>query len=387
MSDQIKTAGRPLDGVLVVSLEQAIAAPYCTRQLADLGARVIKVERPDGGDFARAYDTRARGLSSHFVWANRSKESLALDLKSAEGVAILKRLLKRADVFVQNLAPGATNRLGLASADLRAANPQLITCDISGYGKGGDWEKRKAYDLLIQAEAGFLSVTGTKDEVVKAGCSVADIAAGTAAYQGILAAHINRFRTGEGDHIEVSMLEAMAEWMGFPMYYAMDDAEPPQRSGAGHATIFPYGPYKTADGTVLFGLQNDREWAAFARIVLERPELADDPRFKGNAGRADHRDDANAAIDGELSTLSSEEVVARLERAGIGTARVNDMAGLWNHPQLHARERWVEVETSNGPIPALKPIAGQGWQPRVDPVPALGEHTSAILAELGIETS
>lgn len=379
------STNRPLDGVLVVSLEQAIAAPFCTRQLADLGARVIKVERPDGGDFARAYDTRARGLSSHFVWTNRSKESLTLDLKSAEGVAILKKLLAKADVFVQNLAPGATDRLGIGSKALREEFPALITCDISGYGKGGPYEARKAYDLLIQAEAGFLSVTGTKDEVVKAGCSVADIAAGTAAYQGILAAHINRLKTGQGDHIEISMLEAMAEWMGFPMYYALDGATPPQRSGAGHATIFPYGPYQTADGTVLFGLQNDREWAAFATIVLERPELAEDPRFKGNAGRADHRDAVNAAINEVLSRLTSAETVARLEKAGIGTAQVNDMAGLWDHPQLKARDRFVEVESAAGPIPALKPVSGEGWQPRVDPIPALGQHTQAILAELGID--
>lgn len=379
------STNRPLDGVLVVSLEQAIAAPFCTRQLADLGARVIKVERPDGGDFARAYDTRARGLSSHFVWTNRSKESLTLDLKSAEGVAILKKLLAKADVFVQNLAPGATDRLGIGSKALREEFPALITCDISGYGKGGPYEARKAYDLLIQAEAGFLSVTGTKDEVVKAGCSVADIAAGTAAYQGILAAHINRLKTGQGDHIEISMLEAMAEWMGFPMYYALDGATPPQRSGAGHATIFPYGPYRTADGTVLFGLQNDREWAAFATIVLERTELAEDPRFKGNAGRADHRDAVNAAINEVLSRLSSAETVARLEKAGIGTAQVNDMAGLWDHPQLKARDRFIEVESAAGPIPALKPVSGEGWQPRVDPIPAPGEHTQAILAELGID--
>ena len=280
---------RPLDGLLVVSLEQAIAAPYCTRQLADLGARVIKVERPDGGDFARSYDARARRLASHFVWTNRSKESLALDLKRPESVDIVKRLIARADVFVQNLAPGAADRLGLESETLRSGNGRLITCAISGYGKGGPWTDRKAYDLLIQAEAGFLSVTGTPDGVAKAGISVADIAAGTMAFQAILAALIQRGRTGEGDHIEVSMLEAMAEWMGYPMYYTLDGASPPPRAGAGHATIFPYGPYRTADGTVLFGLQNDREWAAFARLVLGRPDLAEDARFKGNAGRAAHR--------------------------------------------------------------------------------------------------
>ena len=376
---------RPLDGMLVISLEQAIAAPYCTRQLADLGARVIKVERPDGGDFARAYDTRARGLASHFVWTNRSKESLALDLKQPAALEIVHRLIARADIFVQNLAPGAADRLGLASAELRAAHPRLITCAISGYGKGGPWEDRKAYDLLIQAEAGFLSVTGTAEDVVKAGISIADIAAGTMAFQGILAAIIQRGRTGKGDHIEVSMLEAMVEWMGYPMYYALDGASPPPRAGAGHATIFPYGPYRTADGTILFGLQNDREWAAFARIVLERSELADDKRFKGNAGRAAHREEVQAAIEGCFSLLPTADIVARLEEAGIGTARVNDMAALWSHPQLAARDRWAEVATPAGPLPTLKPLAGEGWEARLDPVPALGEHNAKIFAELDLD--
>jgi itaconate CoA-transferase len=375
---------RPLDGVLVVSLEQAIAAPYCTRQLADLGARVIKVERPDGGDFARAYDSRARGLASHFVWTNRSKESLALDLKQPDALDIVNRLIARADIFVQNLAPGAADRLGLASGELRAAFPSLITCAISGYGKDGPWEHRKAYDLLIQAEAGFLSVTGTSEEVAKAGISIADIAAGTMAFQGILAAIIQRGRTGKGDHIEVSMLEAMAEWMGYPMYYTLDGAPPPPRAGAGHATIFPYGPYSTADGTILFGLQNDREWAAFARIVLERPELAADERFKGNAGRVAHREEVQAAIEDCFSGLQTADLVARLEYAGIGTARVNDMAALWTHPQLAARGRWAEIATPAGPLPALKPLTGHGWEARLDPVPALGEHNAKILAELGL---
>lgn len=377
---------RPLDGLLVVSLEQAIAAPYCTRQLADLGARVIKVERPDGGDFARAYDGRARGMSSHFAWTNRSKESLTLDLKRADDRAVLLRLAAKADVFVQNLAPGAADRLGLHHATLRAADPRLITCSISGYGSGGPYQDRKAYDLLIQAEAGFLSVTGTPEQMAKAGISVADIAAGTMAYQGILAALLQRGRTGTGDHVEVSMLEAMAEWMGFPMYFATDGASPPPRAGAGHATIFPYGPFATADGTVLFGLQNDREWAAFATTVLERPDLAEDPRLAGNDGRARNRAELQVAIDAVLSRLTTAEAIGRLERAGIGMAQVNDMAGLWHHPQLAARGRWTTVATPLGPIPALKPVGG-GWEPRMDPVPALGEHTAAILAELGADGS
>lgn len=375
---------RPLDGVLVVSLEQAIAAPYCTRLLADHGARVIKVERPDGGDFARAYDTRVRGLSSHFVWTNRSKESLALDLKQPSSAEALRRLAARADVLVQNLAPGALDRLGLGLDALRDANPRLITCSIAGYGSGGPMETRKAYDLLIQAEGGFLSVTGTKDQMVKAAISIADIAAGVTACQSILLALLNRGRTGKGDHVEISMLEAMAEWMGFPLYFAFDGAPPPPRNGAGHATIYPYGPYATSDGSVFFGLQNDREWAAFAEIVLQRPDLAGDPRFKGNAGRADHRDILEPILTAVLSSLSGDEAVARLERAGIGTARVNDMAALWAHPQLAARGRWREFGSPVGPLPGLRPVSGAAWEPRLDPVPALGEHTDAILAELGL---
>jgi len=375
---------RPLDDILVVSLEQAIAAPYCTRLLADQGARVIKVERPDGGDFARAYDTRTRGLSSHFVWTNRSKESLAIDLKDSKAIDALQRIIARADVFVQNLAPGAVERLGLGPAELRKPNPRLVTCSISGYGPGGPAENRKAYDLLIQAEAGFLSVTGSGDQMAKAGISIADIAAGVTAHQSILAALIHRGKTGQGDHIEVSMLEAMAEWMGFPLYFAFEGAAPPPRNGAGHATIYPYGPYDTADGGVFFGLQNDREWAAFAETVLERPDLAVDLRFKGNAGRAKHRDELEPVISGVLSALATEEAIARLERAGIATARVSDMAALWDHPQLKARDRWQEFGSPVGPLPGLKPVSGEAWQPRFDPVPALGEHTAKILAEFGL---
>ena len=377
---------RPLDGLLVVSLEQAIAAPYCTRHLADQGARVIKVERPDGGDFARAYDTRARGLASHFVWTNRSKESLALDLKQPSAITALKRILQKADVFVQNLAPGAAERLGLGQEELRAANPRLVTCSISGYGAGGPYENNKAYDLLIQAEAGFLSITGAEQHMAKAGISIADIAAGVTAYHAILAALLNRVKTGTGDHIEVSMLEAMAEWMGFPMYYAMDGASPPKRSGANHATIYPYGPYSTADGPVFLGLQNDREWAAFAEIVLERADLATDKRFAGNSGRANHREMLEPIITGVLSQLSSADAIARLERAGIATARVNDMAALWAHPQLAARGRWQEFGSPAGPLPGLRPVTGEAWEPRFDPVPAVGEHTDSILAEFDIDT-
>ena len=362
---------RPLDGILVLSLEQAIAVPYCTRQLADLGARVVKIERPDGGDFARAYDTRARGLASHFVWTNRSKESPVLDLKQPDELDIVNRLIARADIFVQNLAQGAADRLGLASAELRTVHPRLITCAISGYGKGGSWEDRKAYDLLIQAE---------REEVAKAGISIGDIAAGTMAFQGILAAIIQRGRTGKGDHIEVSMLEAMAEWMGYPMYYALDGASPPPRAGAGHGTIFPYGPYRTADGTILFGLQNDREWAAFARVVLQRPELAADERFKRNRGRAAHRDEVQAAIEDRFSGLSTADVVVRLAEAGIATARVNDMgasATCRAGPMGRGRDR-------GGALPVLKPLTGEGWEACLNPIPEQGEHNAKILAELGL---
>jgi itaconate CoA-transferase len=372
--------------MLVVSLEQAIAAPYCTRLLADQGARVIKVERPGGGDFARAYDTRARGLASHFVWTNRSKQSLALDLKEPRAIAALRRIIAKADVFVQNLAPGATERMGIGHEELRAGNPRLVTCSISGYGAGGPYENHKAYDLLIQAEAGFLSITGTEQHMAKAGISIADIAAGVTACQAILAALLNRVHTGQGDHIEVSMLEAMAEWMGFPMYYAMDGAAPPRRSGANHATIYPYGPYRTADGTVFLGLQNDREWSAFSTIVLQRPELGADARFAGNAGRANHRYILEPIISGTLSGIATAEAVARLDRAGIATARVNDMAALWNHPQLAARGRWQDFGSAAGPLPGLKPVTGAGWEPRFDPVPAVGEHTELILAEFTDDT-
>jgi itaconate CoA-transferase len=376
---------RPLDGLLVVSLEQAIAAPYCTRLLADQGARVIKVERPDGGDFARGYDTRARGLSSHFVWTNRSKESLTLDLKQEGAVAALKAILRQADIFVQNLAPGAADRLGLASGELRAANPKLITCAITGYGSGGPEEQRKAYDLLVQAEAGFLSVTGLPEAMAKAGISIVDIAAGVSAYQAILAALLMRARTGQGDHIEISMLEAMAEWMGFPMYYAIDGQQPPDRSGARHATICPYGPYQTSDGTIFLAIQNEREWRLLASDVLERPELAGDPRFTSGELRTANRDLLEPIIADALNGLTTEQARERLDAAGIATARVNDMAGLWNHPQLKARDRWREFGSPAGPLPGLSPITGEGWQPRLDPMPALGQHTDAILAEFGVQ--
>lgn len=376
---------RPLDGITVVTLEHAIAAPFCTRQLAELGARVIKVERPRVGDFARAYDGRVRGLASHFVWTNRSKESLTLDLKHPEAGPVLAKLLERADVLVQNLAPGAAARLGLSYEILCRKHPRLIVCDISGYGTDGPYRDRKAYDLLIQAESGFLSVTGSPDAPAKAGCSIADIAAGMYAYSGILAALLRRGRTGEGCRIDISMLESMVEWMGYPLYYAFDGAQPPPRAGAAHATIYPYGPFPAGDGKiVMLGLQNEREWVAFCEAVLERPELAADARFSSNARRAAARDELGAIIVEVFARLTSEQLVHKLDAAGIANARVNDMHEVWRHPQLAARRRWASVDTPAGAVPALlPPVGGDGFAPRMDPIPALGQHTHAILAELG----
>jgi itaconate CoA-transferase len=373
---------RPLDGVTVVTLEHAIAAPFCTRQLADLGARVIKVERPGSGDFARAYDERVKGMASHFVWSNRSKESLTLDVKHPTAQQVLMRLLEGADVLVQNLAPGAAARLGLSYEALRERFPRLVVCDISGYGSDGPYRDKKAYDLLIQSESGFLSITGTADEPAKAGCSIADIAAGMYAYTNILAALIERGKTGRGRRIEVSMLESMVEWMGYPLYYAFDGAEPPPRAGAAHATIYPYGPFPTGDGrTVMLGLQNEREWQSFCTKVLRQSALAADPRFVSNAARTASRDALRAIIVEAFAALSAEQVVERLEEAGIANARVNSMAEVWAHPQLEARKRWVEVQTPAGPVPAALPPGSEN--PRMDAVPALGQHTEALMAELG----
>lgn len=379
-----KSAG-PLSGITVVSLEHAIAAPLCTRHLADLGARVIKVERPEVGDFARAYDTRVKGLASHFVWVNRSKESLTLDLKAEDAMAVLHQLLAKADVLVQNLAPGASARMGLGFEDLHARYPRLIVCDISGYGADGPYRDKKAYDLLIQSEAGYLSVTGTPEEPVKSGNSIADIAAGMYAYSSVLAALLAREKSGQGEHIDVSMLESLGEWMGYPMYYAYDGAPPPPRAGASHATIYPYGPFEVGDGgTVMLGLQNEREWRAFCEKVLMRAELAADERFDANHKRHTNRVALKAEILAVFATLSTEEVQKRLDQAPIANARMNDMAGLWAHPQLQSRQRWREVGTSAGAIAALLPPGlHSAFDYRMDPVPALGEHTESVLAELG----
>jgi itaconate CoA-transferase len=380
---------RPLEGITVVTLEHAIAAPFCTRQLADLGARVIKIERPGVGDFARAYDSRVQGLASHFVWTNRSKESLTLDLKHAAAPDVLARLLTNADVLVQNLAPGAAARLGLSFEALQAEHPKLIVCDISGYGDDpenpGPYRDKKAYDLLIQSEAGFLSITGSPDEPAKAGCSIADIAAGMYAYSNILAALIQRGKTGKGCRIDVSMLESMVEWMSYPLYYAFDGAAPPPRAGASHATIYPYGPFVAGDGrTVMLGLQNEREWQQFCAKVLLRPELASDERFNANAKRVAAKPALAALIIEVFSSLTIDDVIARLEAAQIANASVNTMSDVWAHAQLKARERWVQVATPAGPVPALLPPGmPASFEARMDAVPALGQHAQAILAELG----
>lgn len=380
---------RPLDGITVVSIEQAVAAPFCTRQLADLGARVIKIERPVVGDFARAYDNRVDGLSSHFVWINRSKESLALDLKKEEDLKIAKKLIRKADVLVQNLAPGASARLGLSHEALSPDNERLIVCDISGYGSDGPYTEKKAYDLLVQSEAGLLSITGTPGQPAKTGISIADISAGMYAYSNILAAIIQRQTTGKGRRIEISMFESMVEWMGFPLYYAYKGAPAPIPSGAAHASIYPYGPFDAGDGsTVMLGIQNEREWAIFCREVLQNPDLAVDFRFSSGPLRVQNRDALKSIITEAFSSLSSQEIVARLDTAGIANATVNDMQGVWNHPQLKARRRWSQVKTPAGLVPALIPPGIQSTgeagsiEPRMDPIPTVGEHNDAILAEL-----
>jgi itaconate CoA-transferase len=381
------TNPQPLKGITVVSLEQAIAAPFCTRQLADQGARIIKVERPGVGDFARGYDSRVNGLASHFVWTNRSKESLALDLKNPQDHDVLMRLLSRADVLVQNLAPGASARLGLAHEALKEKHPSLIVCNISGYGEDGPYRDKKAYDLLIQSEAGLLSVTGSKDEPAKVGISIADISAGMYAYTNILTALMQRARDGIGRKIDISMLESMVEWMGFPLYYTYDKAPPPARAGASHAAIYPYGLFETSDGQqVMFGMQNEREWKNFCDKVLRKPDLVMDPRFVSNALRTQHRDELKDIICESFSTVGADEVIALLEEAQIANAKVNSMNDVWEHPQLKARGRWTELQTPAGVVPALLPPGfsaeqNAGW---LGPVPRVGEHNDAILKELGI---
>lgn len=374
----------PLAGVTVLSLEHAIAAPLCTRQLAELGARVIKVERRDSGDFARHYDSRVKGQSSHFIWTNRSKESFTLDIKHEQAGVILTRLLAKSDVLVQNLAPSATGDLGLGYEQLRDRFNKLIVCDISGYGPDGPCQHKKAYDLLVQAEAGFLSVTGSEDQLAKSGISIADIAAGMQAQAAILAALLQRVNSGRGSNIHISMLEAMVEWMGFPLYYAYDGAAPPPRTGADHAVIYPYGAFHTSDDKVIMvGLQNEREWEAFCRVVLEQPELTFDPRFRNNSLRSGNREPLGELIQNLFSALTAGQVCEKLDGARIAYANVNDMAAVWQHPQLAALNRLVNTPTPNGVVTSFKPPGNNSeFEPTLGPVPAVGEHTRSILKEL-----
>jgi len=376
---------RPLDGITVIALEQAVAAPFATRQLADLGARVIKIERPVVGDFARDYDQTVNGLSSHFVWLNRSKESLTLDVKHAAAARILERLIARADVFLQNLAPGAARRLGLAADVLLPKHPRLIVCDISGYGESGPYASKKAYDLLVQSETGVLSVTGTPETPSKVGISIADIATAMYAYSGILTALLQRGKSGQGGRVEVTMLEALGEWMSYPLYYTHFSGMAPPRTGPDHATIVPYGRFRASDGKeVMFGIQNEREWASFCERILLRPALARDPRYDSNVKRNAARAELVALIGREIATMTAEEAVMKLDAAGIANARINTPGEVWDHPQFTARNRWREVDTPVGIVPALLPPASlAGVEPRMDPIPEIGAHTDAILAELG----
>jgi itaconate CoA-transferase len=374
----------PLSNITVIALEQAVAAPFCSRQLADLGARVIKIERPKVGDFARDYDQSVKGQSAYFVWLNRSKESLTLDVKHPEAKNILAKLIAEADVFIQNLAPGAAKRLGLGAEELRKKHPKLIVCDVSGYGTTGPYSKKKAYDLLVQGEAGVLSLTGTPESPAKVGISITDIGTGLHAYAAILAALYTRERTGEGAHIDLTMFETMAEWMGHPLYYTHYSGKAPRRSGPDHATIVPYGRFRTKDGDVLFGIQNEREWANFCDKVLGRAELAKDARYDNNTKRTAARAEVVALIENTFAGWTSAEVVAKLDAADIANSRLNTPDQVWDHPQLQARNRWREVETPAGMIPALLPAATfEGFEARMDPVPAIGAQTDRILGELG----
>jgi len=379
----------PLEGITVVALEQAVAAPFATRQLADLGARVIKIERPGVGDFARDYDKSVNGMSSHFIWLNRSKESLTLDVKHPRAKEILSRLIAKADVFIQNLAPGATGRLGLAAKSLLAKHPRLIVCDLSGYGDSGPYAHKKAYDLLVQSEAGVLSVTGTPETQAKVGISIVDISAGMYAYSGILTALYQRVKTGQGTRVEVTMFESLGEWMGYPLYYTHFSGKAPRRSGPDHATIVPYGRIKCGGGAyVMMGIQNEREWASFCDKVLGDPRLAKDTRYDNNTKRNQRRAEVIELIERVFGALTAEQVVAKLDAAGIANARVNTPEEVWQHPQFKARDRWREMGSPIGPLPTLlPPVTMPGFEARLDPVPAIGEHSDRILAEVGYNAS
>ena len=376
---------RPLDGITVLALEHAVAAPICTRHLADMGARVIKIERPGSGDFARGYDQRVDGMCSYFVWANRSKESITLNLKHPDALTVLRELVAKSDVLVQNLAPGTAGRMGMSFEALRHKHPRLICCDISGYGADGPYRDKKAYDLMVQAESGLMAATGTPEAMARAGISAADISAGMYAYSSILAALLLRGRTGEGSHIDVAMFEALAEWMGNPLYYSYKGQPPPVRTGGAHPSVLPYGPTPVGDGqTVMLAVQTANEWSNFCKIVLGQPVIETDPRFASNPLRQQHRAELDAIIAECFATLTRDEVEARLEQAQLATARVNTAADLWTHPQLQARGQWQEVASPNGHFTALLPPARNNrFKPRMDAVPGVGQHTDALLQELG----
>jgi itaconate CoA-transferase len=379
----------PLKDITVVALEQAVAAPFVSRHLADLGARVIKIERPEVGDFARDYDTTVRGMASHFVWVNRSKESLTLDVKQSAAKEVLHRLLDKADVFIQNLAPGACDRLGLGTAELRDRYPRLIICNLSGYGSTGPYRDRRAYDMLVQSEAGLVALTGTEETPSKVGISISDIAAGMYAYSGILTALLVRKESGKGTAIEVSLLESIGEWMGYAAYYTAYGGTAPPRAGASHAAIAPYGPFKSGDGKeIILAVQNEREWARFCDKVLCRPELKNDPRFISNPKRVENRPAVDGTVSAVLQTLTTQEIIARLEDAQIAYARLNSVQEFVDHPQLAARDRWRDVDSPVGPLRALiPPVTMEGVEPVMGAIPALGEHTDAILQELGFDTA
>lgn len=379
---------RPLEGIRVVSVEQAVAAPFATRHLADLGAEIIKVERTDGGDFARQYDTSIRGkLATHFAWLNRSKQSIALDLASAEGADVLSRLLETADVFLHNLGPGAMARLGFGADVVRARSPRLIVAELTGYGNAGPMRDHKAYDLLVQAEAGVVSITGSEDAPAKTGIPIADIAAGTYLVQGILSALFQRERTGEGDHLQVSLFDSMVEWMGYPLYRQLYLGSPPPRVGLAHPTVTPYDAYPTSDGdSVLIGVQNDRGWRQLVTEVLDLPELVDDPRTATNVARCEHRRFVDDTIAERTRALSTADLVSRLNAAGIANGRVNDIAAVARHPQLAERGRWTTIDSPAGEIDAvLPPVVSSTYAPVMNPVPALGEHTERVLTDLGFD--
>jgi itaconate CoA-transferase len=376
----------PLAGITVVAIEQAVAAPYATRQLADLGARVIKIERPGDGDFCRGYDKQVNGLSAYWVWLNRSKESLTLDLKHRDAKMILDRLIERADVFVQNLAPGAAERLGLGAPVLRKKDPRLIVCNVSGYGPDGPFAEKKAYDLLIQSEVGLVSITGGEEVPSRVGVSIADIAGGMYAYSGILTALLTRMQTGQGTTLEVSLFDALGEWMGQPMYYSMYGGTL-RRTGGQHSSIAPYGPFPTADGEqVIFGIQNEREFKRLCAEVLGKPEVADDPRFANNTLRVKNRKELHEAINSVFLTLTREEILRRLDANNMANAELRSVKSFVEHPQLNERDLWREVDTPNGRIRALRPPAHiEGIEPQMKPIPALGEHSEAILREFGFD--